>query len=73
MFDAQNLMKTNIEFQKLEKVELGGINGKTLSCLVGSIFEDFNERYKVFSDGHFDCLDTEKHVSFPMASPAGWS
>ena len=59
-------MKTNIEFQKLEKVELGGISGKTLSALVVHIFDDFNERYKVFSDGNFDCLDTAKTVSWAL-------
>ncbi|KAK7113097.1 dynein beta chain, ciliary-like [Littorina saxatilis] len=55
---VDHLLKTFIEFQKLEKVELGGIAGKTLSALVVNIFDDFNESYKVFSDGNFDCLDT---------------
>ncbi|KAL8567586.1 hypothetical protein ACOMHN_054399 [Nucella lapillus] len=56
---VNELMKTNLEFQKLEKVELGGISGKTLSALVVDIFNDFNEHYKVFSEGNFDCLDTK--------------
>ncbi|XP_076454452.1 dynein beta chain, ciliary-like [Babylonia areolata] len=56
---VEELMITNLEFQKLEKVELGGMNGKTLSALVVDIFNDFNEHYKVFSEGSFDCLDTK--------------
>ena len=55
-------MKTYQEFQRLEKVELGGIGGKNLSALVMDIFNDFNEHYKVFSDGNFDCLDTSVTV-----------
>jgi dynein heavy chain len=55
-------MKTNIEFQKLEKIDLGGITGKFLSAQVVQIFEDFNEHYKVFTDGNFDPLDTAATV-----------
>ena len=56
-------METALEFMKLEKIELGGIQGKSLSAQVISVFEEFQEHYKVFSEGTFDCLDPEQKVT----------
>ncbi|KAK6170907.1 hypothetical protein SNE40_019193 [Patella caerulea] len=53
----KELMETALEFMKLEKVELGGIKGKSLSGQVMSIFEEFNELFRVFSERGYDCLD----------------
>ncbi|XP_067673689.1 dynein beta chain, ciliary-like [Haliotis asinina] len=53
----KDLMETALEMMKLEKIELGGIKGKSLSAQVVQIFEEFNEVYKVFSDRSYDCLD----------------
>nr|KAG5690881.1 hypothetical protein BaRGS_028913 [Batillaria attramentaria] len=54
---VESLMETALEFMKLEKVELGGVQGKSLSAQVIQVFEDFNEQYKVFAEGTYDCLD----------------
>lgn len=59
-------MDTAMEFMKLEKVELGGVQGKTLSAQVVSVFEDFNEQYKVFAEGTYDCLDPTQPVFDPL-------
>ena len=56
-------METAQEFIKLEKIELGGIQGKQLSSQVFDIFNEFNEQYKVFSERSYDCLDTSSNVS----------
>lgn len=55
-------METALEFMKLEKIELGGIQGKTLSAQVIAVFEDFQEQYKVFAEGKYDCLDPAQPV-----------
>ncbi|KAL8567548.1 hypothetical protein ACOMHN_054362 [Nucella lapillus] len=54
---VKSLMETALEFMKLEKVELGGVQGKTLSAQVIGIFEEFQECYKVFAEGTYDSLD----------------
>ncbi|GFN78401.1 dynein heavy chain 9, axonemal, partial [Plakobranchus ocellatus] len=55
---VKELMETALEFYKLEKIELGGIQGKQLSDRVANIFTEFNEQYKIFSERSYDCLDT---------------
>ena len=59
----QSLMDTATEFSKLEKIELGGVQGKSLSAQVEAIFADFQEQFKVFSEGTFDCLNPAEPVS----------
>ena len=44
----QEFFETSLEFQKLEKVEVGGIRGKALSAEVVVVFNQFNDYY-----GHF--------------------
>ncbi|XP_013068368.2 dynein beta chain, ciliary [Biomphalaria glabrata] len=56
---VKELIETALEFYKLEKIELGGIQGKQLSAQVITIFTEFNEQYKVFSERTYDCLDTK--------------
>ena len=51
-----------MEFSKLEKVEMGGIMGKSLSAQVVKVYENFQEQYKSFQDGTFDCLDPAHYV-----------
>ena len=60
--ELQDLMDTALEFMKLEKIELGGVQGKSLSAQVISVFEEFQEQYKVFSEGTYDCLDPAQQV-----------
>ncbi|CAG5123285.1 unnamed protein product, partial [Candidula unifasciata] len=57
----KNLMETALEFYKLEKIELGGIQGKQLSAQVLAVHTEFCEQYKVFSERTYDCLDTSSH------------
>jgi dynein heavy chain len=58
----QDVMDINVEFLRLEKIELAGIQGKTLSLSVEKLYQEFLEDYKVFSEGSFDPLDTESTV-----------
>ncbi|BFZ02963.1 hypothetical protein BsWGS_06002 [Bradybaena similaris] len=57
----KDLMETALEFYKLEKIELGGIQGKQLSAQVLGVHAEFCEQYKVFSERTYDCLDTKSH------------
>ena len=45
----QFFFKTCIEYQKLEKVEFGGITGGALSQRVVEIFDEFSAEYKIFT------------------------
>ncbi|RDD42081.1 Dynein beta chain, ciliary [Trichoplax sp. H2] len=54
---VQEIMETALDFYKLEKVELGGIKGKTLSQQVVQIFNEFSEYMQVFTNTTYDTLD----------------
>lgn len=54
---------TSIEFLKLEKIELGGVRGNILGCLVVQIYEEFVELIKVFAECKYDPLDPADEVS----------
>ncbi|KAL3316101.1 hypothetical protein Ciccas_005254 [Cichlidogyrus casuarinus] len=54
---VQFLMKTALEFLKLEKVELSGLMGRDLSPKVVQILEEFQTAYKVFGERSYDALD----------------
>jgi hypothetical protein len=47
-------METTMEFTKLEKVEIGGRKGKILSQFVVTIYEEFQELFKVFTERTYD-------------------
>ncbi|XP_026133128.1 dynein axonemal heavy chain 9 [Carassius auratus] len=53
----ETLLLTVVDMMKLEKVEFGGILGKSLSQRVQFLYEDFLEMYKTFSEKPYDCLD----------------
>ncbi|CAF3394532.1 unnamed protein product [Rotaria sp. Silwood1] len=53
----QDLFQTAAEFLRLEKVEIGGVKGKTLSSLVLNIFEQFKEEFEKMSNKKYDPLD----------------
>ncbi|XP_069510616.1 dynein axonemal heavy chain 9 [Ambystoma mexicanum] len=64
----EDLLMTALDMLKLEKIEFGGIRGKTLSQKVLNMYEEFQELFKIFSERTYDCLDTtnmefEKDVS----------
>ncbi|KAI8812367.1 dynein heavy chain and region D6 of dynein motor-domain-containing protein [Cladochytrium replicatum] len=52
------LFETIIEFNRLEKVEIGGTKGKILSSQVAQIFSEFTSALTVFSKLKYDVLDT---------------
>uniref|UniRef100_A0A670JPV6 Dynein axonemal heavy chain 9 n=1 Tax=Podarcis muralis TaxID=64176 RepID=A0A670JPV6_PODMU len=54
---VNDLLVTALDIEKLEKLEFSGIKGKSLSQQVLSMYEEFQEAYKVFSDRTYDCLD----------------
>ena len=45
------------QFQKLEKVEIGGLRGKLFTNHVKKIFEEFKELYGIFGNRTYDALN----------------
>ncbi|XP_057629488.1 dynein axonemal heavy chain 9 isoform X4 [Chionomys nivalis] len=56
---VEGLLKTALDFEKLEKLEFSGIRGNTLSQQVQQMHEEFEEMYKVFLECPYDCLDLQ--------------
>uniref|UniRef100_A0A8C5XER9 Dynein axonemal heavy chain 9 n=1 Tax=Microcebus murinus TaxID=30608 RepID=A0A8C5XER9_MICMU len=52
-----DLLKTALDFHKLEKLEFSGLRGNALSQQVQRMYEEFQEMYRVFSESSNDCLD----------------
>ena len=57
--DLLDLCKTVVQFQKLEKIEIGGNKGRTLSASVGQIYTDFCNVLDAFVKVPYDVLDVE--------------
>ncbi|XP_066560773.1 dynein axonemal heavy chain 9 [Amia ocellicauda] len=53
----EDLLVTTMDMMKLEKIEIGGVRGKALSQQVLSMYEEFQDIYKVFTERTYDCLD----------------
>ncbi|XP_052825334.1 dynein beta chain, ciliary isoform X1 [Octopus bimaculoides] len=53
----KKLLETFTEFNKLEKIVIGGLNGKSLTKQVEDIFTEFKIEYKVFQDKNYDTSD----------------
>ena len=49
----------HIQFQKLERIEIGGLRGKTLSHSVNKVLHEFKELYAIFTIRTYGCLDPE--------------
>ena len=47
---------------KLEKIEYGGIKGNQLSQATESIFQEFQELFKIFTESTYSPLDLEDEV-----------
>lgn len=56
---VRGVLETNLEFVKLEKVEIGGLRGRGLSMKCNEVFEEFNTLYNVFRNIQYDVLDPE--------------
>lgn len=50
---------TVLEFNKLEKIEIGGIKGRSLSARVVAVFQEFQQCFSVFSSKSYDVLDPD--------------
>ena len=53
-----------MEFLKLEKIELAGLRGRSLSEIVLEMFNEFNELMNQFSGKNYDPLDISNKVMF---------
>lgn len=58
--DIMHLTSTIIQFNKLQKIEIGNTKGKTLTATVLSIFEQFSEAVAAFTSVQYDIMDIEK-------------
>ncbi|CAH1164042.1 unnamed protein product [Phaedon cochleariae] len=55
----QWFFNTVLEFNKLEKIEIGGIKGRTLSSRVTGVFHEFQQSFSQFSGKSYDVLDPD--------------
>ncbi|XP_068610643.1 dynein axonemal heavy chain 9 [Brachionichthys hirsutus] len=53
----QDVLLTAVDLRKLEKLEIGGVRGRTLSLQVQSLHQEFVDAYKSFTEKPYDCLD----------------
>jgi dynein heavy chain len=58
------MFRSAVDFLRLEKVEIAGVKGKSLSERVIKIFEDFKSEFEKFSNKKYDPLDPDGKVSF---------
>ena len=61
---SQSLFVDARDMLKLEKIDFGGIKGASLSRQVETLFEEFNNLFKMFGDLKYDPLDPLDQVSF---------
>lgn len=50
---------TIMEFNKLEKIEIGGIKGRTLSSRITGVSQEFQQCFSMFSGKSYDVLDPD--------------
>lgn len=55
--DILDLAQTIVQFSKIEKIEIGGTKGKTLSTSVRQIYSDFTESVATFKKVPYDVID----------------
>lgn len=48
-----------MEFNKLEKIEIGGIKGRSLSARITGVFHEFQQCFAMFSGKSYDVLDPD--------------
>jgi dynein heavy chain len=58
--DIMHLTSTIIQFNKLQKIEIGNTKGKTLTATVLAIFEQFSEAVAGFTTVPYDIMDIEQ-------------
>ena len=57
--DILDLTQTVLQFNKLERVEVGGTKGKALTASVQQVFVDFQEAVEKFHSIEYDIMDVE--------------
>lgn len=55
-----HLTSTIIQFNKLQKIEIGNTKGKQLTASVMQIFDEFNKAVADFMTVHYDIMDIER-------------
>jgi dynein heavy chain len=55
--DIQHLTNTIVQFTKLQKIEIGGTKGKTLTATVKQIFTEFEKAVETFKAVDYDIMD----------------
>ncbi|KAL6090807.1 hypothetical protein STEG23_013233, partial [Scotinomys teguina] len=56
---VEGLLKTALDFDKLEKLEFSGMRGNALSQQVQQMHKEFEDMYKIFLECSYDCLDPQ--------------
>jgi dynein heavy chain len=57
--DMMDMMSTCVQFNKLERVEIGGTKGKVLTNGVKAIHTDFQTAVEKFKGVEYDVMDTD--------------
>jgi len=58
--DALDFTRTVMQYTKLERVDIGGTKGKTLSNCVIAIYEEFNRAVEEFKSVTYDIMDVDQ-------------
>ena len=58
--DILHLTNTIVQFNKLQKIELGGTKGKTLTESVAQIFLEFREAVEIFQKVKYDIMNIDE-------------
>lgn len=58
----QHILQRQMDFQRLEKVEIGGRTGKTISLDVAALYAKFTDESQAFASKQFDPLDLTSQV-----------
>lgn len=53
---------TAVDMLKLEKLEIGGLQGRALNQHIQMLHQEFVETYKTFTEKQHDCLDLNNKV-----------
>ncbi|XP_044764909.1 dynein beta chain, ciliary [Coccinella septempunctata] len=55
----QWFFNTVLEFNKLEKIEIGGVKGRALSSRLTEVYVEFQQSFSIFSGKSYDVLDPD--------------
>ncbi|TMS22638.1 hypothetical protein E3U43_012903 [Larimichthys crocea] len=55
----KDILLTAVDLLKLEKLEIGGVQGRALSQQVQLLHQEFADTYKLFTEKPYDCMDLD--------------